>query len=335
MVTRAREARPAASWRLREETDHKLDALDRRILTEGPQNAGEEVAREAGLIIRTTDPTEREQIARAYGLLCDAGAEPGQESALRGYAGEAVVRYHAIAKERKWESGSCARLAAALLRFSNACRSCKDNRAAEDTAADAYRILTEKCDPQHLYVTPILNEANVRAVRLLGDGRGDKRRLEKQRDELMERARDINTPADMRRSAARELAGYWEMSWEISDSPGGRDLAMEQLAIITALQEEMPDRSDYDEPTFLRPRIEFYLASDRKTDNEEAIRLIMEDYIGCYYPRNRHSYYAERICRWSRHRVAGPAIRDVAIRLLRDLPPTYNSPLLISLPRGY
>jgi hypothetical protein len=328
LIAHEREGRRFARWAQRDEIDGRLAEAEHLLITEGPNNrkVRSNLKKKAALIHETLDPREQDLLARTKELLCDVGpeAEEDQRSARR-YAAEAVVLYRTIPRTDR-DDRYHARIAGALLRFSNACQSVGDLRTAKDATIDAYYILAEKCDARDPIVLRLRHQADARTVRFLGE-RGWKN-LQRHLDEMIALAAEINTP-DVQLETACQLAGYWRMC----EKPD-RGLAMEQLEVIAKVLEKMPGRSAYDAPTFLRPRIEWFLASDIQKEKEEGIRLIVEEYAACYR-LNSLSYFWDVMEQWCRR----PSCRKLGLREeLKKLAlphPTYNSSMRMALPRGY
>jgi hypothetical protein len=327
------EAWPSARWKQQGQAEERLRDLEQLLLTDGPTSARvrSKIRLEATLIIQALERLSRSaprQEARAYELLADVGREAGEnKSDIRGYALKAVTLYHSIpTRHPDRDERFYARKAGALLRISNVCRNCANIRSAYTHAAHAYEILREKCDRRDPYVKQLLHQAGIRALRILTDlrasgleyGRHKMGLLEEQRKDVMTIAQEIDYPGS-RLETPRELFGYYLLSGEVSN-------AEKQLDAIEIERERTTDRSVYDTPTLLRPRIEFFL----KVNNvRQARRLIEEQYAG-FYRSNLHEYYAGVLEAWARRPDLGPLIKS-----LRLPPPTYNSPILMSLPRGY
>ena len=212
-----------------------------------------------------------------------------------------------------------------MLRFANVCAARREGyRTAGNMARGAYHILKEKCNSSDAFVMRLLHQADVRAVRLMGEGRRDERLLEKQRREMIDLSETISS-LEIRRETARELAGYWERY-------GEPDVAMEQVNVLSTLRPTLSDHQGMDEPTFLRPRIEWFLASPRKQDKQEAGRLIKEEFIPLYRT-DRQGYYADVLQRWCNRRDFKEL--GLSMQELRVPAPTYSSRALLTLPRGW
>jgi hypothetical protein len=330
------EGRPFARWAHRAQIDRRLGDLERLLVEHGPNNpeVRTQVRTEAARIELTIDRSELHQWARAKGLLCEAGVEAGEDdSSMMSYAADAVRLYHSVPRKER-DRMHYAREAAAFLRYSNVCRNCGDKRIAGQAADIAYDMLKTKCDCEDPVVMRLLHQADVRAVRLLAEGRGETDLLRDQRDEMIRLATEIDDSV-IQLETARELAGYLRMSADEGRTPDHRrkiDLAHQELMKIDALLQKTRGRSLYDAPTLLRPRIEWFLASERIQDKEEGIRLIQEDYMALYR-QNQHKYYEEVLRKWCRRPTCTD--RGLSFEKLRVPRATYNSPILLSLPRGF
>jgi hypothetical protein len=277
MIAQELEATPLARWARRERTDKQLAELERLLTakTANDPTVRAKVRSTAALIAQTRDGLTQNQRARAMTLLSDVGSEWGQdEDRMLVYAAEALFLYRTIPRQDR-DARYHARLAGSMLRFANVCAARREGyRTAGNMARGAYHILKEKCNSSDAFVMRLLHQADVRAVRLMGEGRRDERLLEKQRREMIDLSETISS-LEIRRETARELAGYWERY-------GEPDVAMEQVNVLSTLRPTLSDHQGMDEPTFLRPRIEWFLASPRKQDKQEAGRLIKEEFIPLY-----------------------------------------------------
>jgi tetratricopeptide (TPR) repeat protein len=303
--SRLKSADDARTWETLEELDHSLSFY-------GPQNASvrAQVKQHANSIqLRLegcTYPNSEQlrQYVRALEILRDAGAETSEELWLRKSQAWTAISYYRHIRD-------IPSLARALHAFANVCRLLGDKATCWRMTRWALLLLEEQRQPLSLNQRLVLHQASYWDLRSCAEGYGDAQ-ANRKRDDVLDMARMINTPLTWLQTW-QELAGYYGML-------GKAEEAEEALSKLDDLKRTI-DLDSMGSPTLLRPKIEFYIERDRK---EQAIDIIEREYLPAYRANPRQLFLGH-LQRWG---------RDLGLSLPVDLPSTYETPMLIYVPRG-
>lgn len=303
--SRSKSADDAWTW-------EALDDLDRSLSFYGPQNASlraqvKHRANSIRLCLESHTYPNSDQIRqyiRALEILRDAGAESSEELRLRRSQAWAAVSYYLHIRD---DPG----LARALHAFANVCRLLGDKATRWRMTRWALLLLEEPRRPLSANQMLVLHQARYWDLRSCAEGYRDAQAKQKH-DGLLDMARMINTPLTWLQTW-QELAGYNAMLGRVEE-------AEEALSKLDDLRRTI-HLDSMDSPTLLRAKIELYIDRDRK---DQAIDIIEREYVPAYRVNPRELFLGH-LQRWG---------RDLGLSLPVDLPSTYETPMMLYVPRG-